>query len=163
MQRKDCTGLDLASVAGAVRVVKNSFSPVRARFASAAGVLHTREGMVAYETGDALLSGVQGEVWPVGKEFFAAHYAPVPPTQAGEDGTYAKKPLQVWAKCMREPFCVRIKHSVLSGEKGDWLVHYGPGEYGVVAASIFAATYSLVPEGELEPSRPAPAQPPKKR
>jgi PGDYG protein len=29
----------------------------------------------------------------------------------------------------------------LRGEAGDWLLQYGPGDYGVVASSVFEKTY----------------------
>ena len=32
---------------------------------------------------------------------------------------------------------------VLRGAPGDWLVQYGPGDFGVVAADVFGQTYRV--------------------
>ena len=42
--------------------------------------------------GDAVLTGVRGEHWPVQRHLFLASYAPVPPTEAGQDVIYRKIP-----------------------------------------------------------------------
>ena len=44
---------------------------------------------------------------------------------------------------MQEPFQVKVSWSadLLQGEAGDFLVQYGPGDYGVVGAEIFKETY----------------------
>ena len=140
-RKRDCTGLDVASCPEAVEVMKRPLPGVAARFAREAGQIDTREGTVNYQTGDALLTGVEGEEWPVTRERFLASYTPLPPTGYGKDGMYAKKALRVWGLRMRGPFCVRVGDNMLSGDSGDWLIQYGPDEYGIVEADIFATTY----------------------
>jgi len=44
----------------------------RVHFAAAAGQLQTLEGPVAYAAGDAIVTGVAGEQWPVPADSFAA-------------------------------------------------------------------------------------------
>jgi hypothetical protein len=101
---------------------------------------------VSYQTGDALLTGPEDEHWPVARKRFTASYEALPPAVMGKDGLYVKKSLPVWALRMSEPFSVTTDGGLLSGQAGDWLVQYGPGDYGVVGSSIFALTYTLLPD-----------------
>lgn len=141
----DLTGFDLGSDPSARRARKRPL-PVVVEFAASAGVLRTLEGPVRYRAGDALLTGVAGERWPIGREKFDAAYEPVPPTVAGRAGEYRRRPLVVRAKRMAGPFRVRVGHAddPLQGRAGDWLLQYGPDDYGIVAADLFARTYVLL-------------------
>ena len=78
---------DLTTDPRALKVTKKPI-PVSVAFAPADGVCGTLEGPVRYRAGDAILTGVQGEHWPIQRDAFLASYAPVPPTRAGEDGSY---------------------------------------------------------------------------
>jgi len=120
---------------------------VEVRFASEAGTVSTPEGLVHAQPGDAILTGSAGESWRVSRARFAKKYRAVPPTQAGEDGRYASARNRVLALQMSEPFEVLLDdgQSRLSGRSGDWLVDYGDGSLGIVARSIFAATYEVLP------------------
>jgi hypothetical protein len=117
-----------------------------AEFASSDGILTTREGPVAYAQGDALLTGIAGERWPVPRQRFAEAYEPVAPLRAGKPGRYRKRPQIVWAKLMREPFAVELGgvRGTLHGGAGDWLLEYAPGDRSVVSAAAFAQTYELL-------------------
>ena len=139
------TGTDLTADPAARRVVKRSL-PVDVVFAAHAGLLHTLEGEVAYREGDAILTGGRGERWPVARQAFVDSYEPVPPTREGEAGRYRKRPATVLAKRMRGPFSVRVgaRAELLTGARGDWLVQYGPGQYGVVSGEIFEETYTAL-------------------
>ncbi len=55
-------------------------------------------------------------------------------------------PNSIMAVPMSEAFDVLLADGVsrLHGQSGDWLVDYGDGSLGIVAAAIFAATYELV-------------------
>jgi len=119
---------------------------VTVRFAAAACDIHTREGVVHAKPGDAVLTGVAGEHWRVSRIRFHDKYQPVPPTRAGEDGTYRSLPTRILAVPMREPFSVLLSDgaSRLHGKAGDWLVDYGDGSLGIVARAIFATTYEVV-------------------
>ena len=115
-------------------------------FASARGTLATREGPVAYAEGDALLTGIEGERWPVPRQRFDETYEPVAPLRTGKPGWYRKRPQIVWAKLMREPFTVALAggRGTLRGSAGDWLLEYAPGDQSVVSAAAFAETYELL-------------------
>jgi len=119
---------------------------VAVEFAAADGILTTREGPVQYWRGDALLTSIEGECWPVKRKTFDDLYETVPPLRPGKAGRYCKRPRVVWAKSMREPFIVTLdqRRGVLRGEAGDWLVQYALGDQGVVAATVFAQTYELL-------------------
>lgn len=139
---KDYTGMDISTQLHSRLAIKKSIS-VKVYFAPEPGILSTLEGMVPYERGDALLTGAVGDTWPVEREKFFHNYIPEPPTVLGQDGRYIKCPVQVWALQIHEPFIVRIRQgkAELRGSPGDWLVQYGPNDYGVVRADIFAQTY----------------------
>ncbi|MCL2635662.1 MAG: DHH family phosphoesterase [Betaproteobacteria bacterium] len=140
---RDYAGVDVAAQPGAVRVRKKPFT-VTAHFVRQAGIAATREGAVPYAVGDVLVTGVDGETWPVCPEHFAAAYAPQPPLQAGLDGTYLAHPREADALCMPAIFCLSLKNGgLLWGHRGDWLIQYGDGEYGIVGAALFTATYEI--------------------
>ncbi len=152
-QPQDRTGADLARDPLA-RPARKRPLPVSVEFATEAGVLPTLEGPVRYRAGDALLTGIAGERWPMRRARFNAAYEPVAPTVAGAAGTYRRRPLVVWARRMSEPFSVRVGAAgdSLQGRAGDWLVQHGPGDYGIVAADLFGLTYDLL---DAAPSAPA--------
>jgi hypothetical protein len=123
------------------RVVKNE--AVTVEFAAAAGELMSLEGPNRYATGDAIVTGASGERWVVSRERFDAKYAPEGGIAHGEPGTYRNRPSVVLAKQMQEPFSIARSAAgdVLTGEPGDWVMHYAPGDYGVVKAARFAKVY----------------------
>jgi len=99
------TGLpDLTADPRALHVCKRPV-PVPVAFALADGVCETLEGPVHYQKGDALLTGVQGERYPVRRDLFMAAYVPVPPAAMGQDGLYLKAPQSrspsVWTRRLR--------------------------------------------------------------
>ena len=89
------------------------------------------------KAGDAIMTGTEGEQWPIPAEKFAQTYDDL------GDGTASKKNIPVFAKEMSEPFQVKVSWSddLLQGAPGDYLVQYGPGDYGVVGREIFGKTY----------------------
>lgn len=115
--------------------------PVQARFAEADGVCQTLEGPVQYAAGDAILTGVRGEQWPVARARFDQTYE-----ADAVAGHYRKRPITVWALPLRAPTEVPLGggRGTLHGQPGDWLVQYGPGDFGIVAADIFEQTYRLL-------------------
>ena len=116
------------------------------RFADRAGVMQTLEGPVRYRAGAALVSGTRGERWPVEREPFDRRYEPAPGTAAGRDGRYRRKPGVILVRRLDAAIEVPVgaEGDRLRGRPGDWLLQYGPGEYGVVAPDIFADTYELL-------------------
>jgi hypothetical protein len=143
--RPDAVVPDLAAEPLAWRVRKLPI-PVTVSFARSAGVIETLEGAVWHAPGDAVLTGVQGEKWPVRREVFATSYDPVPPTQSGQDGAYLKRPLDGWALQLRSTITISVGHhdDPLRGHSGDWLLQYSDGSYGVLSDDIFRATYRQV-------------------
>lgn len=105
-------------------------------------MVDTREGPVQALAGDAIVTGIAGERWPVRADRVSAKYRPVPP---GKD-TYVSLPVEVLALQATGPFAVVLAdgHSRIEGERGDYLVDYGDGSLGIVSAPIFAATYHII-------------------
>jgi hypothetical protein len=134
---------DLAADPRALRVCKKP-DPVRAEFAAADGVCDTLEGAVQFKAGDAVLTGVRGERWPVARENFLASYAPVPPTRAGDGGSYRKMPSIAYALRLDRAREVPVGSQLdpLHAHPGDWLLQHADGSYGVVQDAIFRATYA---------------------
>jgi PGDYG protein len=117
----------------------------RVRFATAPGVCATREGAVAYAAGDALLTGIADEVWPVARVRFLADYAPAKGTAQGMDGDYEKTAPTASAVRLSAPAAVPLgPGGLLHGRAGDWLLRYADGSLGIVAADIFALTYDIL-------------------
>ena len=135
---------DLSTDSRAQRVVKRPL-PVRVRFAKTDGVCQTLEGPVGYHAGDPILTGVAGEKWPVARAIFDERYSPAEGATPGNDGNYIKKPVAVFALRLDAPVEVRMPAGgALSGMPGDWLVQYGPADYGIIKDEIFRATYEFL-------------------
>jgi PGDYG protein len=133
--------LDLATDPAARRVVKDE--AVSVEFAAAAGELMSLEGPNRYARGDAIVGGASGERWVVSRERFDAKYVPEGGIAHGEAGTYRNLPSVVLAKEMNEPFSIARSAAgdILTGDAGDWVMQYAPGDYGVVKAARFAKVY----------------------
>ncbi len=128
-----------------VRVARKRALRVAVHFASAASRLATAEGTIAVSPGDAIIDDGNGRQWAVERARFDARYAAVPPVMAGETGTYVSLPADARALPMDVPFRVRFADglSELEGRAGDWLLDYGDGSLGVVAADVFTHSYEL--------------------
>jgi hypothetical protein len=118
------------------------------RFAAHAGSVATLEGEVRMQAGDAVVTGLDGEQWPVARARFQASYAPVAPLGFGQDGLYESLPLPVLALPLEQACEVQLPDGVsrLHGQPGDWLVDYGDGSLGVVAAALFERVYAREPQ-----------------
>lgn len=116
---------------------------VRVMFAREAGEITSLEGPNRYAVGDALITATGGERWSVSRERFDAKYMAEGATVAGEDGAYRARPQPVLAKQMHEAFSLARSAGgdVLTGEPGDWVLQYAPGDYGLIAAARFARVY----------------------
>jgi hypothetical protein len=127
-------------------------SPVSVEFARRSGTLSTLEGPVQYQQGDALVTGVSGERWPVTREQFMATYEVVPGQRIGDSSLYRKREMLVTAVQAETGMVVEMKlhSSTLFAAKGDWIVTSPDGIRWVVAADIFPRTYKLANElGEM--------------
>ena len=120
--------------------------PVQVHFAQHGSAVDTLEGVVHAKLGDAIVTGLFGELWPVSGASFAGKYQAVPPLEMGAPGSYLSLPIDVVAVPMQAPFEVVLAdgHSRLTGQAGDWLIDYGDGDLGIVNAAIFSATYEIL-------------------
>jgi hypothetical protein len=110
------------------------------KFAESEGICKTLEGEVPYAKGDAIITGTEGETWPVNRAIFDQNYEHV------EGDVYRKKPIKVLAKCLSVDYeLVRPDGAVLKGGPGDWLVEYSPDDHAIVRSDIFEKTYEEVP------------------
>ena len=136
--------IDLTKDPLAARYVKSEI--VTVRFARQAGELISLEGPNRYRSGDALITGSTGSRWSVARQRFDAKYQAVPPTLPGQDGPYAARPLPVLAKRIAQPFTAARSSGgdVLRGNAGDWLLQYGPGDFGVAAHQRFTQVYRKI-------------------
>jgi hypothetical protein len=102
---------------------------------------------VAFNAGDAILTGPAKESWPITKETFESTYAPAEGSRMGRDGRFFKKPAPVLGVQMKEPFAVTAKWGRLEGKPGDWLVQYDDDgkDFGIVDQGIFQQTYDRLP------------------
>ena len=115
-------------------------------FAQEKLLIDTLEGFVRAEAGDAVVTGVRGERWPVSSTRFAELYEPVLMTRMGEDGRYRRRAGMVRTTRLTQPLSLSLpdEHGALSGSAGDWLVQHTDGSFGIVADDIFERTYELV-------------------
>ena len=141
----DFSGKRISALPGSIQV-RAMGRPLCVSFAEHPGMLQTLEGPVAYQRGDALLSGPSGEKWPVERERFFRTYSPVQSSGHGEPGMFRKKPLPASALRVSDNFTVTtLNGAVLTGKARDWILQYEDGDYGVVDADIFPELYSPAP------------------
>ena len=116
---------------------------VQVVFADRAQTIATLEGPVACQPGDAILTGSQGEHWPVPAGQFTEKYQPAAGQQAGANGRYTKRVKTVFAAQLQEPLQLTLSggRGALSGRRGDWCVWYSPQDMAIVAADIFPVLY----------------------
>lgn len=146
---------DLTSNPQALRVCKKPI-PVQVEFATVDGVCETLEGPVRYRAGDAILTGIKGERWPVRRGTFLSSYEPAAPTRAGEDGTYRKASSVAYALRVDRAREVPVswQDDPLRARPGDWLLQYPDGSYGVLQDDIFRDSYApAVGENRWPPPR----------
>jgi hypothetical protein len=130
----------------AARYVKDEV--VTVRFAAENGVIQSREGPNHYQRADALVTGSTGDQWSVIRARFEDKYEPVGLLMIGQDGPYRARRIPVWARQIDEPFAVerRAGGDLLTGNAGDWLLQYAPGDYGLVEDKRFKSVYRLLQE-----------------
>lgn len=116
------------------------------KFANSAGTAETREGKVQFIAGDAILTGVEGETWPIEREKFLATYEEKPPTIFGLDGEYVKRPMRVLCLKVNDTLEIPLdgERGTLRAEPGDYLIQYHPGDLGVVGETIFHKSYQVL-------------------
>jgi drug/metabolite transporter (DMT)-like permease len=140
---KALTNVDLTGDAAATRYVKDEV--VEVTFAATAGEITSAVGVNRYAAGDALVTGSTGDRWSVSRDRFDARYLPEGMAM-GEPGPYRNRPVPVLARQMHEPFTVARSAGgdVLTGNAGDWLLQYAPGDFGVIDRTRFERVYRLL-------------------
>lgn len=114
----------------------------RVEFARIDGVLQTMEGNVAYKIGDAIVTGVLGERWPVRREVFDKTYEACEGATFGETGLFRKKKIPVSANQTSMPQQVEISGGqILHASSGDWIVQDDNGKRWVVSKEVFEKSY----------------------
>ncbi|UAK24309.1 PGDYG domain-containing protein [Sphingomonas nostoxanthinifaciens] len=148
---------DTPDLTGAPHAVIARMRPIARAvwFADVGGICDTLEGPVRYAPGDAIVTGEQGEQWPVRRDRFLARYRRVPPTEAGGDGHYTKRATDVLALKLATAIRLALTggSGVLEGQPGDWLIDYRDGSHAIVRDDIFAQSYDVV--GPATPLPPA--------
>src|ERR1700744_2320034 len=111
-------------------------------FPTTAGTCDTLEGPVRYSAGDAIITGEQGEHWPVVRKNFVASYDPVRPTSAGGGGLYTRRAGE--GRAVQLPPATSLSRATVSGrlpgQKGDWLLQYPDGSRAIVREDVFDAS-----------------------
>jgi hypothetical protein len=105
------------------------------------GVIDTLEGPVKYSAGDYIMTGPNGEQYPIGSEKFQELK-----TDNG-DGTASPKKIVKLCKVADHNGEVTLQYngSQLAYHQGeDVIVRHGVNDYGVVKADIFKQTYERV-------------------
>lgn len=115
--------------------------PVKVDFAEKNGEIRTLEGKVTYQLGDALMTGIKGERWPIKREVFEKTYHPVAPLLMGASGQYIKEPIPVFARQVICPERIEIDNGILIANIGDWIVSAPDSKKWVVQNRIFCETY----------------------
>ena len=130
-----------------VRKMTKKVYEVQVEIAATSGTLETLEGKVSYLPGDAIVTGVRGERWPVPKAAFDRKYAPVNTLHAEHSGNYLTRPVQVLATQLLTSYTVQLDtdRGEIQGHAGDWLVQYEDGSQAIIAADIFLQSYEPGP------------------
>jgi len=119
---------------------------VQVDFADHALEIETLEGPVKCKAGDAIITGVQGERWPIERLRFQATYEVLGDgATMFQDGFYRLKPTLVTAKQLSAPMTVELSgaRGALTARAGDWLIHGPEDDQWIVADLIFQKTYEL--------------------
>lgn len=112
-------------------------SPVIYATAETPGMINTLEGPVKYQAGYKIITGPNGEQYPIPPEKFAGLY------DDNHDGTATPKKIIKIAKLADHGGSVKTSWGeTLNYTRGnDYIVRHGPGDYGVVKKDIFPKTY----------------------
>ena len=118
---------------------------VKVAFADQAQDIQTLEGPVTCKAGDAIVTGVHGERWPIERLRFLATYEAADGVVMFQPGFYRRKPTVVTARQLLAPMTIELSgaRGALAAKAGDWLIHGGEGDQWIVADLIFQKTYTL--------------------
>jgi hypothetical protein len=116
---------------------------VSVEIADRAQTIDTLEGPVLCQIGDAIVTGVKGERYPVPAGKFQHKFEPLPGNHQNASGKYTKRIKEVQAAQLHESMNVQLGggQGVLDGKPGDWCVWYSDTDFGIVAGNIFPDLY----------------------
>ncbi len=136
----------LSRLPGSFRACKKPDLELTFKFSEHASAIDTLEGTVHCEKGDAVMTGVQGEHWPIKRSAFDKTYRVLHYDKDLNIGQATKKAAVVYVRQMSDNFDVKVSWSddLLHGEPGDFLVEYGDNDFGTVKKSILPITYDVV-------------------
>ena len=114
-------------------------------FAKTSRTIQTLEGKAHCEAGDAIITGVIGEQWPVQAADFPRKFFPGEGQAAGASGRYLKYFASVQAARLDTSLEIELSdgRGCLQGKPGDWCVWYGPEDASIVRSDVFVRTYEL--------------------
>lgn len=136
---------DLSQYPGAFQARKLPI-PVEVKFAVSDGMIETREGVVLVQAGDAVITGVEGECWPVERKRFFETYDPAPVSSGVMVNHYIKRPMTVLALTASTQTSIALGNDrgTLYAQPGDVIVQYGTKDFAVVGPEIFQKTYETL-------------------
>ena len=112
--------------------------PVPYEIMAEPGEVQTLEGPIKYESGDYMMTGPNGEKYPITPEKFASLYDSSSNEQA------IPRKIEKIAKMADHNGVLHIKRGDLHYTAGnDYIVRHGAGDYGAVKKDVFAKTYHL--------------------
>lgn len=137
---------------------EDSFAAIRistvhsVEFAASAGEIETLEGRVPVSPGDAIVTGVAGEKWPVAMAEFKRRYDPVP--SAAGSMLFRRRAQRATVVELARPdngATVQVHGAILHGQPGDFRVSDGDGTR-IVARAVFARTFVCNRPGDVPPT-----------
>ena len=122
-----------------MKVIKKPFE-LQFSIATSFQTIDTLEGAVIARPGDAIITGIKGEQYPIDGNKFSMTYDILEP------GICRKKQIIVEAIEMQEPFSVPVSwaNQLITGKAGDFKLIYGPNNFGIVDRAIFFETYTIL-------------------
>lgn len=101
-------------------------------------VIETLEGQMIGESGDRLITGVDGEQYPCPPDVFEQSYEPLGGCH------FRKRPVIVEAVPLTRRVTIDTSKGQLVGEIGDWFITGTKGEHYPCKPDIFEQTYEPV-------------------
>lgn len=98
-------------------------------------VINTLEGDITANPTDWIVTGVNGEQYPVSNENFIEIY------DACENGRFRKKPIEVTAWQTNRELLIPYRNETLKASIGDYIVKHPDGSIAPVKPDIFKQTY----------------------
>jgi hypothetical protein len=116
---------------------------VSVEFSDREQTIDTLEGPVLCRPGDAIVTGVKGERYPVPVGKFQNKFELLLGNHQKVSGRYTKRIKEVQAAQLHESMNVPLGggQGILDGKPGDWCVWYSDTDFAIVAGDIFPDLY----------------------